>query len=84
MGPTEPIILLPRPDMVGEGEGEGGEEVVEVRSLLYLVFCHFFAMAGLALGVEHGAELNMAMKLLKNFNETFPPRHQSFYVGIST
>ena len=41
-------------------------------------------MAGLALGVEHGAELNMAMKLLKNFNETFPPRHQSFYVGIST
>jgi len=34
------------------------EEVVEGS-----LFCHFFAMAGLALGVEHGAELNMTMKL---------------------
>ena len=45
--------------MVGEGEGEGGGGEVVEGSL----FCHFFAMAGLALGVEHGAELNMTMKL---------------------
>ena len=48
------------------GEGEGGKEVVEVA------YFSFFAMAGLALGVEHGAELNMTMKLQWNFPTTSP------------